>query len=291
MRVARLHPKESERWPDSICYGLESLYRPDSLVGGTHGQHVVAASGVSSMNVETFVAGIRATESGSTDGNYSLRNQRSGAYGAYQMLERFWPDFLRLAARSGYTPETDSWPPGKDAQDTVFRGMVEYYSKKYGGNWGLIAVAWHCGHTCANAAVERYGTTATPNQINTAVADAKGGSHSNEVAYIRNVYTKSGTSFDPDATPGADSGSTPTEVVHDSEREGAMAIGRGHSVEEVVLMIQNRLLAWDEDSLPKWGADGDFGAETEIAVRSFQTVKGIASTGSVDGLTLALLQG
>ena len=243
------------------------------------------------MNVETFLAGVRATESGSTDGNYSVRNQKSGAYGAYQMLERFWPDFLRLAARAGYTPKTESWPPGKEAQDTVFRGMVEYYSNEYAGNWGLIAVAWHCGHTCANAAVDRYGTAATPNQINTAVADAKGGSHTNEVAYIRNVYTKSGSSFDPDATPGADTEFTQTETVHDSQGEDTMAISRGHSVEEVVLVIQNRLLAWDKESLPKWGADADYGAETETAVRSFQTVKGIASTGSVDGLTLALLQG
>lgn len=42
--------------------------------------------------------------------------------------------------------------------------------------------------------------------------------------------------------------------------------------------------------LPKWGADGDYGDETVEAVKSFQTAKGITSSGSVDGLTLALLQ-
>jgi hypothetical protein len=241
------------------------------------------------MNTELFLAGIRATESGSTSGNYTQRNARSGAYGAYQMLERFWPDFLRLAARAGYTPEEKSWPPNKEAQDTVFRGMVEYYSDKYDGNWALIAVAWHCGHTCADAAVEAHGTGATPNQINSAVAAAKGAGHQNEIAYIGNIYAKSGAGFDPDATAGIDSGPA-ASTVPDSEGEERMAIEKGHPVEEVVLVIQTRLLGWNANVLPKWGADGDYGDETVEAVKGFQTAQGITSTGSVDGLTLALLQ-
>lgn len=235
-----------------------------------------------------FLAGIRATESGSKDGNYTQRNTRSGAYGAYQMLERFWPDFLRLANRAGYSPQDETWPPGKEAQDTVFRGMVEYYANRYDGNWGLIAVAWHCGHTCADDAVAAHGTGATPNQINSAVATAKGAGHENEIAYIRNIYTKSGTTFDPDAPAGTETGRASGAVPAGGEE--LMAIERGHPVEEVVLAIQARLLVWNPAVLPKWGADGDYGDETVEAVKGFQAAKGITSTGSVDGLTLALLQ-
>lgn len=242
------------------------------------------------MNVETFLAGIRATESGSPTGNYTLVNPRSGAYGAYQMLERFWPDFLRYAKRVGYIPASTAWPPDKEAQDTVFRGMVEFYSQKYDGNWGLIAVAWHCGHTCADAAVERFGTGATPNQINTAVADAKGGAHSNEIAYIRKVYVKSGTEFDPDASPAPGSGSASADTAP-AGGPRRKVVGRGHSSETVVRAVQERLLAWDAGALPKWGADGDYGAETEEAVERFQTAMDLTATGSVDGLTLALLLG
>jgi hypothetical protein len=240
------------------------------------------------VNVESFLAGIRATESGSTSGNYTLVNQRSGAYGAYQMLERFWPDFLRYAKRVGYVPRSAAWPPDQKAQDTVFRGMVEFYSQKYDRNWGLIAVAWHCGHTCADAAVERFGTSATPNQVNTAVADAKGGAHGNEVAYIRNVYVKSGSEFNPDASPTSGSGAAAADAgPGDGPRR--RVVGRRHTAETVVRAVQERLLAWDAGVLPKWGADGDFGVETEEAVKRFQVAVGLTATGSVDGLTLALL--
>lgn len=240
------------------------------------------------MNVETFLAGIRATESGSTSGNYTLVNQRSGAYGAYQMLERFWPDFLRYAKKVGHVPKSTAWPPNQEAQDTVFRGMVEFYSEKYDGNWALIAVAWHCGHTCSDAAVERFGTGATPNQINTAVADAKGGAHTNEIAYVRNVYVKSGTEFDADASPATGSGSASADT-GSAKGPRRRIPGRGHAAEVVVRGIQERLLAWNPDVLPKWGADGDYGVETEEAIKGFQTAMGLTITGSADGLTLALL--
>lgn len=42
-------------------------------------------------------------------------------------------------------------------------------------------------------------------------------------------------------------------------------------------------------SLPKHGADGDFGEETELAVRAYQAMNGLAANGKVDALTLAAM--
>ena len=43
-------------------------------------------------------------------------------------------------------------------------------------------------------------------------------------------------------------------------------------------------------SLPKFGADGDFGAETEAAVRAFQTAHGLPVTGAWDAVSQAKLE-
>ena len=52
-----------------------------------------------------------------------------------------------------------------------------------------------------------------------------------------------------------------------------------------VTAMQNALLAWDAKCLPKYGADGDFGSETEKAVRSFQEAEGLPVTGVYDEAT------
>lgn len=41
--------------------------------------------------------------------------------------------------------------------------------------------------------------------------------------------------------------------------------------------------------LPQYGADGDYGAETEGAVKDYQRAAGLTPTGEVDGVTMALL--
>lgn len=51
---------------------------------------------------------------------------------------------------------------------------------------------------------------------------------------------------------------------------------------------QERLLIDDSGSLPSFGADSDFGGETEAATRSWQSVNGIATTGALDPLTFAV---
>ena len=55
-----------------------------------------------------------------------------------------------------------------------------------------------------------------------------------------------------------------------------------------VKLLQEMLLQLGE-SLPKYGADSDFGAETENALKSFQTKNGLAVTGVVDASTEKLL--
>ena len=42
-------------------------------------------------------------------------------------------------------------------------------------------------------------------------------------------------------------------------------------------------------SLPRFGADGDFGAETEAAVKAFQTAHGLPATGAWDAVSQAKL--
>ncbi len=53
--------------------------------------------------------------------------------------------------------------------------------------------------------------------------------------------------------------------------------------------MQRALLAWDATCLPKYGADGDFGSETEKAVRAFQRAAGLPETGVYDEATRKVL--
>ena len=58
-----------------------------------------------------------------------------------------------------------------------------------------------------------------------------------------------------------------------------------------VKAMQANLLAWDAKCLPKYGADGDFGAETEKAVKAFQASAGLPVTGVCDEATRRALSG
>ena len=52
-----------------------------------------------------------------------------------------------------------------------------------------------------------------------------------------------------------------------------------------VTAMQQAVLAWRPDCLPKWGADGDFGGETEDAMRAFQEAVDLPVTGIYDEAT------
>lgn len=67
----------------------------------------------------------------------------------------------------------------------------------------------------------------------------------------------------------------------DPEPDG---LKRGDSGPEVEAM-QQLLLKWDPNCLPEYGADGDFGQETEDAVKAFQKAKGLPVTGIYDEAT------
>lgn len=72
------------------------------------------------------------------------------------------------------------------------------------------------------------------------------------------------------------------------EEEDEMTLKRGDKG-KAVQYYQECLLIWKADSLPQWGADADFGGETESAVQSFQTSQDLTSTGVIDGVTADLL--
>lgn len=55
-----------------------------------------------------------------------------------------------------------------------------------------------------------------------------------------------------------------------------------------VLDVQKALLALGY-SLPKWGADGEYGSETAGAIRAFQKDKGLEETGEIDEKLLAAI--
>ena len=64
----------------------------------------------------------------------------------------------------------------------------------------------------------------------------------------------------------------------------AQGLSRGDHGTAVTAM-QQALLAWDAKCLPKYGADGDFGSETEAALRAFQASEGLPVTGVYDEAT------
>ncbi len=74
----------------------------------------------------------------------------------------------------------------------------------------------------------------------------------------------------------------------DVKKEEEMVLAKG-TENGAVKRFQECLLAWDAEALPKHGADGDFGAETVDWVGRFQESFGLQKTGSIDGVTAALL--
>lgn len=59
---------------------------------------------------------------------------------------------------------------------------------------------------------------------------------------------------------------------------------------DAVKAMQRLLLVWKADCLPKYGADGDFGSETEKALKAFQKEKGLTVNGIYDKATEAALK-
>jgi hypothetical protein len=56
-----------------------------------------------------------------------------------------------------------------------------------------------------------------------------------------------------------------------------------------VRKVQNAIKAWNPAALPKFGADADYGAETEEWVANYQRAANLEATGNADGVTVAFL--
>lgn len=92
-----------------------------------------------------------------------------------------------------------------------------------------------------------------------------------------------------DATPwnlGGAFASTGTATASEDE----MALSKANESEgAAVKRLQKALLNWKSDILPVYGADGDFGSETEGAVKAYQRAAGLPATGVADGVTIGFL--
>jgi peptidoglycan hydrolase-like protein with peptidoglycan-binding domain len=69
----------------------------------------------------------------------------------------------------------------------------------------------------------------------------------------------------------------------------AHGLSRGDHGSAVEAM-QEALLKWDSTCLPKYGADGDFGGETEAALKAFQASESLPVTGVYDETTRKVLK-
>lgn len=74
----------------------------------------------------------------------------------------------------------------------------------------------------------------------------------------------------------------------EDEMEDPMSVRPG-DVGEAVKKFQQGLIGWNSNALPRFGADGDFGDETEEWVKNFQDSQDLTLTGVIDGVTGALL--
>lgn len=92
----------------------------------------------------------------------------------------------------------------------------------------------------------------------------------------------------PDGNVHWDPGALDWGALIDGTGGTEMSLSKG-SDGAAVKYYQQALLVWDANSLPNWGADADFGGETETAVKSFQAAYDLPQTGTIDGVTADLL--
>lgn len=76
-------------------------------------------------------------------------------------------------------------------------------------------------------------------------------------------------------------GSVDYAAIGDTVTEGLRRGDDGSAVRK----MQEALLLWDAKCLPEYGADGDFGSETEKALKSYQKEAGLPVTGVYDEAT------
>jgi peptidoglycan hydrolase-like protein with peptidoglycan-binding domain len=94
----------------------------------------------------------------------------------------------------------------------------------------------------------------------------------------------------------ASRGSSPTPASPPAKASSAAGTGtvkgnvlKNDSEGKAVEFFQKKLLAWDPECLPEYGADGDYGKETLEAVKRFQAEMQLDPSGELDGVTAVLL--
>jgi hypothetical protein len=99
-------------------------------------QATPATGGAPGMeDIDIFMQAISGLESG---GNYQAENERTGAYGRFQIMPSNWAPW---AARAGLGPGAPRTPENQEI--VAKRIMMDYYAQF--GNWRDVAVAWFAG--------------------------------------------------------------------------------------------------------------------------------------------------
>ncbi len=75
---------------------------------------------------------------------------------------------------------------------------------------------------------------------------------------------------------------------YEGQGDDEMSLKRGDKG-HAVTKHQKGLMAWNPKALPQFGADGDFGGETEAWVKKYQEAADLPQTGVIDGVTSALI--
>ncbi len=111
-------------------------------------QGLAAASGQAAGDIQSFMTAVSGQESGSDSGDYTVANERTGAYGRFQIMPDNWRPWVTEAIQAGIEV---GYEKNAVNQDKVAQWKMEQYFKQF-GNWRDVAVAWYAG---PNAVVNR----------------------------------------------------------------------------------------------------------------------------------------
>lgn len=180
----------------------------------------------------------------------------------------------------------------KIGYDQGQRTTLYNVSKPHGFNCKMVTTACECDCSalvrvcCAYAGImlPNFRTPTEPAALlnSGAFEEMKGAKYTDSPDYLKTgdiLCTKTQGHTVIVGNDGSKAGQTPPEGLRRGDYGTA------------VRAMQEALLRWDAKCLPKYGADGDFGAETEKAVKAFQAAAGLPVTGVYDEATRAALTG
>ena len=211
----------------------------------------------------------------------------------YESKKRQYPGHYTSGRTKGYMRDISE---GKTCADCV--GMIKSFFWKDGNPEATQKYAAnHCPDVSANGMIALCSKTGPISTIpdEPGLVVWKSGHIG---VYVGNGYTVEMKGFDYDCRrnkvksgPWTKWGRLPKSMISYDDKEesttsNALCVGCKSSA---VRELQEDLLALGY-SLPKWGADGDFGSETEAAVRAFQRDHEMEQSGIADTMVLAAIQ-